>query len=260
MSSTQWIVLGIGLGVLVLGIIFIVVGFLTRRKLNVMADTQTVGAGEAAQVANPSGTARVEVYGNAESDQPLTAPISGKPCVYYRLRVEELRVRYDRDSQGNTHRRESWDTVTDEKRFTPFYIRDSSGAILVEPEKADFVARQTVNNAFGAPGYEQGSRGGIGGVVGDVVGAALGAETSRGMRSSEWIVPTGEPTYVIGSALATGAGSVLAKGEGHFIISYKSEEELARKYNRAFILWSVFGGIFAVGGIVLAIVGGAVIK
>jgi hypothetical protein len=262
MDTTQWVVVGIGMAALVAGIIFIVLGVLAKRKLSVMADTRTVGAGEAAHIADPSGTAKVEVYGVAEAREPLTAPVSGKQCVYFRHQVEELRVEYDRDSQGNRQRRESWHTITDEKRHTQFTVRDSTGAVQVNPEKADFVPQKTVDNAYGAPGYEPGARSGlggvVGGVVGDVIGSALGGERSAGIRSSEWIVPVGQQTYVIGNARQTPSGPVLCKGEGHFMISYKSEEELARKFRLAYILWMVFGIALGAGGITAAIIAATV--
>lgn len=259
MDTTQWIVVGIGLAILVVGIIFIVMGVLAKRRLSVMADTRTVGAGEAGHIADPSGTVKVEVFGVAETPEPLIAPVSGKQCVYFRHQVEELRVEYDRDTQGNRQRRESWHTITDEKRHAPFVVRDSTGAVQVNPDKAKFVAQQTVDNAYGAPGYEPSrAQSGIGGVVGEVLGSALGADRTAGVRSSEWIIPVGQQAYVIGNAQQTPEGPVLRKGEGHFIISCKSEEELTKKYRLAYILWVAFGVALGAGGITAAIIAATV--
>lgn len=261
MSTTQWIVLGIGIGVLILGVVFIVLGILARRKLTAITETPTMSASEAAQIAGPTGR-KVEVYGVTESSQPLVAPASGSECVYYRLQVEERYVDYDYDSSsGHSRRTESWRTVADDKRHAPFVVRDSSGAVGVDPEGAEFVAQKTVSNAYGAPGMaERGAGDTIGGVVGEVLGSALRGGYSSGHRHSEWIIPHGQETYVLGDVVQAPSGAVIRKGEGPFIISYKSEEQLTRKYKLGYILWSVFGAVCAVGGIVLMIVAATVIK
>lgn len=153
MSTTQWTVFGIGIGVLILGVIFIVLGVLAKRKLSAIMETPTVSAAEATQIAGPTGK-KVEVVGVTESNQPLKAPASGKECVYYRLLVEELHVDYVNDYSDDssyTQMTESWQTVADDKRHTRFLVRDSSGAVEVDPERADFVAQKTLSNLYGAP-------------------------------------------------------------------------------------------------------------
>jgi len=150
--------------------------------------------------------------------------------------------------------------VADEKRYAPFVISDSTGQVAIDAEKAKFDAEQTVRDAYGAPGYDPSRSSSIGGVLGGVLGNVLGMETTRGVRSSEWIVPAGQPTYVLGNVIESGGQAVVTKGDGPFIVSTRSEEELAGKYRLHYMLWMGFGAFFTAGGVVAAIVAATVLK
>lgn len=256
MDSTQWIVFGIGMGVLVVGIFAVVMGVLARMKLNLMKDTETVTADAACNIGDTTGTVKVEVAGIAQTDTPLMSPATNTSCIYFRHQVEQLEVDYDRDYDGDYRREERWVTVVDTKQQVPFMLRDSSGAVEVLPRGAKFEAHKTMGNQYGAMGldvdiYDRRSDGVIGQIF-DTISSLGGGATNR-FRTSEWVIPTGEQLYVLGSALRQGQRSVIGKGEGPFIVSTKSEEELSKKYTWTSIGWLVFGTVASAGGIVAAI-------
>lgn len=63
----------------------------------------------------------VRVHGNVEViDQPLIAPLSGRPCVYYHIRVEQ---------KGD----KSWIKVIDDFKHQDFYLSSGSERCRVNP-------------------------------------------------------------------------------------------------------------------------------
>ncbi len=72
----------------------------------------------------------VEIFGSVEPqlvNGTMKSPMTGKPCVYYRYTVEELR------SSGKSSR---WVTIQKDEKGVPFYVRDDTGKVLVDPAGA----------------------------------------------------------------------------------------------------------------------------
>ncbi len=72
---------------------------------------------------------QVEIKGKAFSEKPLKSPISKVPCVYFRYIEERLKS----DSRG----RMRWVRELDVKSDMPFYLKDETGCILINPVDAD---------------------------------------------------------------------------------------------------------------------------
>lgn len=69
----------------------------------------------------------VEVNGTPVGPQVLTAPISGDPCYYYRVKAWQ-RV----ESDG----KQKWVPVLDESLCVPFFLEDGTGRVLIDPQGA----------------------------------------------------------------------------------------------------------------------------
>ena len=69
----------------------------------------------------------VEVSGRARSSTPITAPISGKPCVYWRAKVDVLR-----DNQSTT-------IADHHSPASSFEIEDDTGRMLVWPWSSELI-------------------------------------------------------------------------------------------------------------------------
>lgn len=261
LTRSQWTVVGIGTAAFVAGVIFIVMGVLSKKKLNVMKETPTVKAAEVAQHADPAGTNRIEIFGVAECESPLVAPGTGTRCLYYRHNVERQVERRVTDSEGNYHTERDWDTVCDNKSSMPFTIRDETGVVRVVPDGAEFVAQITMNDQIGSYGYkeyEAMQQSGGGGILGGVLNTAMDIAVGTSVpvyRTSEWIVPVGQNVYVNGVVYQTPAGPEIRDSKGPFIVSFKSEEGLSKKYTWHTVLWSVFGVLFSASGIAAAVYG-----
>ncbi|MBX3274002.1 MAG: hypothetical protein KF729_27300 [Sandaracinaceae bacterium] len=65
---------------------------------------------------------RVRIVGRVRGDATIAAPLSGRPCVYYRVVVEEQRRR------GKSS---YWATLVDEERGVEFLVEDGAGVARV---------------------------------------------------------------------------------------------------------------------------------
>ena len=123
----------------------------------------------------------------------LSAPHSGKPCVYYRHKLEERR------GSGKERR---WVTLSDDRAQLPFYCVDATGQILVDSSQADLYLSPQI------------------------------AREGK-LRHTEWLICPEDRIYVLGPALINPAlhnHLMLAyeDAETPFLISLRSEEELVR--------------------------------
>jgi hypothetical protein len=178
----------------------------------------------------------------------LRSPISGKDCVYYTYRVEELR-----SSGKSSH----WQTLKSGIESYPFYLKDETGKVVVEPKEAGIEID---------PGLKAES--GIGKDFPQIVkdflkksnisyGGFLGIHNA--MRVSESFIQPGEKLYIIGSATDNPDPSlnpkksednlVVRKGKNDrlFYISDKGELEVRRRFG-----WKT-AGFIALGSILMLV-------
>jgi hypothetical protein len=109
-----------------------------------------------------------ELAGRAKVRTPLAAPFSQIPCVYFRYLVEEERQR----SKGGRE----WVTVDRGASSEPFYLQDTTGALLVDPSGAETVLQRSFRTMERAEGW-------------------LG----RRKRYSEWWIVSGQKIFVAGT-------------------------------------------------------------
>ena len=84
----------------------------------------------------------VELKGTAECEvgSAIVAPMSGQSCVYVATSVEEERLetyRTTRNGRTVTRTRRVWRTIASNAWQTPFYLRDETGAVRVDPNGAN---------------------------------------------------------------------------------------------------------------------------
>jgi hypothetical protein len=243
----HWALVAVGAVSLVVAGLAAVLAFRGQSKIEKMKSTKTISTAEAAAAATPGAGVTVELYGKAEVAEPLVAPGTGTRCVYFQHKIEQLFEElhygggYDsirggyNDVNRTTH---EWRTVSDNKQYLPFLLRDSSGAIQVDPRDAEIVAKETLSNA--PQGVQEHSDGG-GGIMEAAKNLTVGAfsmQTGQ-RRQSEWVVATGVPIYVLGAAVVTPQGPVVEKGEDPFIVSWKAEEELTKHISWRLAGWLV---------------------
>lgn len=103
------------------GIILFVRGFRLLQRKRLILDTPTAHIRSAA-------IGLVEVNGLAVGPNTLTSPITMRPCYYYRTALWR-----EVGSGKNRH----WELAVDERFHVPFYLKDETGMVLVNPHGAE---------------------------------------------------------------------------------------------------------------------------
>ena len=253
--------------IILMGVGILMSGFQTMRKRRLIQDTPTSKIRSMAM-------GIVEVNAAVEPDTLIKTPFSKTDCVYYRFEVKE----YRKESSGSGKNRTTtykWQTVGYGDKRVPFFARDDTGRVLVNPEGAEVsVSRQNVfyQKREGFSGF-----GGIGKMVKSLKAFAKSGEME--FDTSEWnLIPIAERKgistrvgdrkyyefYIQGEdnlyILGTAANSPEApdnilikkgKNEKTFLISDKDEKEFLKSTGKNMIAAIIFGTLFFTGGVVL---------
>lgn len=129
----------------------------------------------------------VEVNGTPAGPHILSAPITGDPCYYYRVRAWQW------VESGKDH---EWKSVLDESLYVPFFLEDSTGRVLVDPQGADLDVHRSFYDEVGSsflktPGL----------IPPNVLKflATRGLVPQEKIRLEERIIPRGFPLFVFGT-------------------------------------------------------------
>lgn len=132
----------------------------------------------------------VEVTGTPVGPYVLSAPITGDPCYYYRVRAWQ----WEQDRQDDKEKR--WKPVLDETLSIPFYLEDSTGRVFIDPQGADLDVHRSFSDEisltfFGTPGL----------VPPNVMKFLVerGLVPKEKLKLEERIIPQGFPLFVFGT-------------------------------------------------------------
>jgi hypothetical protein len=129
----------------------------------------------------------VEVSGMPTGPQTISAAITGDPCFYYRAKAW-LWV-----ESGNDHK---WKQVLDESLSVPFFLEDSTGKVLVNPQGAELDVHRSFSDEV------QTSRLGQGSLIPEHIrkfAALRGLLSGDKIRLEERIIKPGYPLFVFGT-------------------------------------------------------------
>ncbi len=221
----------------------------TLRKTELMRRIETSAAADVPSVL--PGTL-VEVKGTLRCERLLKSEMTEQTCAYYHSQVIREYEDTDRDTDGDLQTRRRSEVVASNERFAPFVVEDASGAVGVRGEGAEVDALEVMNR------FERDTGGDTSITLGGLTLTLGGGERTLGYRYVESVLPVDAPLYVLGVVQEDGEiGAPPAEDEeGRFLISYRSEEQLEKKYRRD-ALWLglialalfVFGAIFVAVGV-----------
>jgi E3 ubiquitin ligase len=114
------------------GLYLFVVGFrlLIRRRLLLSTPQSKIRS---------AALGLVEVNGLAVGPYTLHAPITGKPCFYYRTVAWE----YQQEGRSN-----QWKKVAEENLHVPFFLDDNTGTMLIDPRGAELDIHRDFRHEF----------------------------------------------------------------------------------------------------------------
>lgn len=259
------------MALLIIGLLLVAVGGLllylrsrAQGRLVEIGFTETVTTqevrelhGQIAAELGPGGFSQiVELKGKLRCAAPLTAELSGQPCAYYTMSVEERyeETYQEQDGQGGTRTatRNGSTIVASNSQSAFFQLHDATGEITVNPTGAEIHPRQVVSRfepCTGGPSVT------VGGFTLQV-GVGLGGKRVQGYHYTESILPLDSQLYLLGEATDTSGELTVQKPREKkpFIISLKTEEELVRGAQGS-MRWYLYGAIaaFVIGAVFIVI-------
>jgi hypothetical protein len=241
MSTFDLVLLGAG-GLLLLGAtICAIVAMRGEGKLVAIQNTPSTSAGDILAIHRANGAygQAYEVAGVIECDASLSAPLSGQSCIAYShtLAWEEWGKppMYSRHSGAGELVYRSGGTEFDDRRVPAFWVRDASGQVLIDPTNAE-LDLQEIDQRY------------------EVVTSSFGDSERRTRREERGLI-MGRQVYVLGYLGERQGQPVLQRHPSDpskkFLISYRSEQELARASRTQAAIYYFAAGISGSLGIVL---------
>jgi len=187
----------------------------------------------------------VELNGTAESEQPLRSHLAGVPCVHYAWNVEEEwqkdTTTTDQHGKTTTRHEQGWESVASGAETQSFYLKDSSGVVLVHPKGAKLEPLTVMDRTCG-PGdplyYAKGPMQGV-------------SHSTQQRRFTERAFALHEPVFIIGKARErddTVAPEIAQdKTAELFLISSRGERKVVSGYRAAAIALSILGVLVLLG-------------
>jgi hypothetical protein len=130
----------------------------------------------------------VEVTGTPVGPDELAAPITGDPCYYYRVQAWQWV-----ESGNNNH---AWKSVLDESLYVPFFLEDSTGRVLIDPQGADLDVHRSFSDEVGASFFR--TEGLLPPNIKDFL-VKRGLVPYEKLKLEERIIPRGFPLFVFGT-------------------------------------------------------------
>lgn len=182
------LVLYAGVG-FVVGILVFVRGFRMLQRKRLILDTPTARVHSAA-------IGLVELNGLAVGPYTLTSPITMRPSFYYRTAL------WHEVGEGkNRH----WELAVDERFHVPFFLKDQTGMVLVNPHGAELDIHCDFSGTYHTSMFSGGM---MPPRVAEFAGAN-GVSLSRPLKVEEYCLKPSNALYVLGT-LATNPGLTAA--------------------------------------------------
>jgi E3 Ubiquitin ligase len=186
-----------------------------------------------------------EVAGIIEADTPLTAPLSNSACVAYSYQVtreyEEDVTTTDEHGKSTTNTQQRSETASNDERRVRFFVRDATGRVLIDPADAELDLIDSGTR------FDPAQR------------TTLTRTRTLGHRHREQSLAVGTPVYILGCVVDGQGQPMIAHspkdGKQKFIISRRSERELAASAASAARYWYYGAGGAGALGLGLVVIG-----
>ncbi|MDQ3034797.1 MAG: E3 ubiquitin ligase family protein [Myxococcota bacterium] len=230
----------VGFVVLALAVVAAIVGFMQRRKLGVIIATPFKKTGEAG-----ASNAEVSCEGNVQAMTPLTAPCSGRPCIYYEVEVKQSWEKQVATENG-MKKKTGTNTAHTSKAGSTFQLDDGSGPVSVKVEDSiDGTFEQSFEGKGAGSGYMT-----FGQYQVQIGHPSEGHATST--KCVERIIPTDGRLFVLGKA----DNATIQKRDGmlgKIMLSTKGRDHLMGSSKRNMMIGFVAAGLMLpVGGAMAA--------
>ncbi len=169
----------------------------------------------------------VELYGRGRlmDGPPIVSPASKRACVWYRYRVEELEIGFQRGSSGSR-----WTIVDQGESTEVFWLEDDTGRVAIDPEGAEVTAG--IKEMWYSGGKRLGSTGKVLHLLMDL---ALPNFSGGRRRYTEERIDSGMPLFALGLLHNTGNldnSPDVEQEVGDLLVEWKKDQtELKRRFD-----------------------------
>jgi hypothetical protein len=234
---------------LIVGLVALAIGLRFFLKMKKLASAPFKKTGEIA--ANPAvadAKGMISAEGQIVAPQPVTAPCSGQPCLYYEVTVEREWEKMVKTQKGNERRTGTTKVVTN-KMGAIFHLDDGSGPVNIDArEGVDGELQKThderVTIGMMLPGELQFGQMRI------QTPMNLGPERTLAFRAIEKTLSHAGNLYACGKLVN---GAVSKPGWSSLIVSHKGREVLLGSTKKKAMAGLIVGGLFVAGAIPAAI-------
>lgn len=271
---------------LILVVIAAVLFFFSKRseaKVHYVKATETAKIGAIEQLVGevaadmPDGVALgykdyVELKGRVVCEEPIRGELSDQVGAIVETEVIRVYERREetRDSQGHirTEWRRTEETVSSNRRESPFWVDDGTGRIRVKANRGvelvkTFERFEQPQGGFGDSGFGGQLSVGTGRFQISIGGGHwdMNSQRTLGFKFVERMLPINKPVYAIGEvAVIEDEGLVFrAPTEDDkkkpFMLSPRTEEEIVKSAQKSATILRVIGIVLALGGAALVVVG-----
>ncbi len=262
---------GIGILLIIIAIIAFIIYLVNNSKAGKIRSVPFRKPSEIAQQGMGAADAKQMVSCEGQmTGQPIYAPMSGQPCVFYEIEVTRHYHEMKVNSDGSTSKVTGSKSVMDQKQGTVFQLHDGQGAIGIDCTKPPSTDLKTTHSSkvnigmivpneiqFGHMRVQTGS------LAAAIAGAILGNnEVTDAYEGREKIVPfvQGQNYYALGKLAQGPMGLAIGEaGWSSLLLSDKGREATlgtAVKYAKialiAGIVTIVLGSITTALGFILA--------
>ena len=202
------------------GIVLFVYGFKLLQRRRLILDTPFSKIRSASM-------GMVEICGQAVGPYTLVAPITARPCYYYRTNVYELQQR---------GKNKQWVKVATECMFLPFFVDDNTGRMLVDPRGADLDLHRDFQQEFSNSFFTT-----LDPAPGNVISflARRGVSTQNKLKVEEFCIKPKNALFILGTLAENHSLEVAATPVEDFLSTQASSTGLSLSMNLSFSSSSV---------------------
>lgn len=271
---------------LILIIIALVLVFFSKRsetKVHYVKATETTKVGAVQQLVNevaadmPDGMALgykdyVELKGRVVCDEPIRGELSDQVGAIVETEVIRVYERREetRDSQGHvrTEWRRTEETVSSNRRESPFWLDDGTGRIRVKANRGVELVKTFERFEQPQGGYNESGFGGQVSVGSGRFQISVGgghwdmnSQRTLGFKFIERLLPVNKPVYAIGEvAVIEDEGLVFRPPteddkKKPFMLSPRTEEEIVKSAEKSATVLKVIAVVVGLGGAALVVFG-----
>ena len=185
-----WIVLALAVAGAVAAFVF---GWRNWRRARLIEDAPTAKIRSA-----PQGFVELEGQGRLMDGEPIIAPLTNHPCLWFRYQIERKDTYHTKNGTET-----KWVTIKQATSDNLFHLDDGTGVCVIDPEGAEITTDEKLV-WYGDSQWPMSA---------PLLGGGTKLLASGGYRYSEWLILAGQPLYVIGQFKTIAPGQLYSVAE-----------------------------------------------